>query len=167
MFDSLRKWRRIVGGLVLILACITAVGWVRGFLILDMVDLGSREGYLRIQSSCCGLMLFRNLGDPTRKYGDSFEWHSHRLGAADGPQNSVAFYLGEDWQRELLWHRSWAGFHTGKCIWRSDLRVMTMTVIPYWSIVGPLVLLSGWLLLLKPGDRRAHDPSGFRELTRT
>lgn len=103
-------------------------------------------------------MWFRNEGDPNVRYGDSFQWNSHRMGKANGP-HPASFHLGEAWQRELLYHRFWGGFHVAKVVWNDDQRTISMWVVPYLSLVCPLMLLSAWLLISKPAKQKSNSVS--------
>ncbi len=72
---------------------------------------------------------------------------------AEGHQFNTVFDLFSpldlDWEIRLF------GFHFGHGVPRQVYISHTFLVIPYWSIVIPLTLLSAWLLFSKPRAKKA------------
>jgi hypothetical protein len=58
---------------------------------------------------------------------------------------------------DVTWHWRWCGIGSGK---NSDgCEDISFWVIPYWSIVLPLAILSGYLILWKPRTKRKEQPN--------
>jgi len=124
MHEFFRPLRRRLGVVTLALACGFMTLWVRSLSALDRITI-VRQGiigeYLVSQDSGCGWM-------------KEVDFNLLSAGVlTDAP------------------YREWCGFKYGmKLIPQGPVCKVNFRMIPYWSLVIPLTLLSAWLLLSKP-----------------
>ena len=160
MGEFFRGWRRKIGLLTLLMACVFAAGWVRSQYKCDNFVRRNAQWRDCIVSVDGRLMLHRtvplNEGPGyIRLFGNEFEWTSRDVSSVAG------FELDADGKRppfnafdrldHVLWRLDWAGFTFGASLKKPSLvRRLDLVLIPYWSIVVPLTLLSAFLLLWKP-----------------
>ena len=145
MREFFKGWRRKAGVVTLVVACAAATGWVRSLRTMDELTIpGNRAThYLNSTDGTVGWWM-RN-DDPNVR----FSFQTRR-----SDSNDWAIVLE---QVHILWKFEWCGFGCGESH-RSRLRIW---MIPYWSIVLPLTLLSAYLLLSKrlPVKRREAAPA--------
>lgn len=131
-----KGWRRKIGIVTLLMACVFAGGWVRSFHFGDCVLWNS--------------MMFSSHGNlycvPPQRLTMSWErpeWSVVNVASAD-----IDSSFGQvTWQWRLM------GFGIGVfTIFRTDILVI---LFPYYSIVIPLTLLSAYLLISR---RRPEKP---------
>ena len=143
MGDYFKPWRRKIGVLTLVLACLFMAGWVRSLSQADTIALSGDNVTQNQLISSAGTVC----------------WDHISLKGVNGfPSNNAdvifAILVSERPKRRVFWQRSWCGFETGQyispqfgpvrgLIWRN-------WQIPYWSIVIPLTLLSAYQLLSRP-----------------
>ena len=151
MMDFFRGWKRKVGCLTLVMACVFMAGGARSELRFDTLEINGGETTLSI-SSLGGEFHWVRVFPP---YAQRSQWYSGKLTEVYGFQvdgNGVReqqdFWEGAD----VEWRTDWAGFHFGGGV--STGGHAECYCIPYWSIVIPLTLFSAYLLLSKP-----HKPS--------
>ncbi len=147
-------WKRKLGVVTLLLACVFTAGWTRSLSIADQINLPTRIStkYHIIESvngsfRWCYFDCFTNNVHCTR-----IRWMTHLrsewpgIFTFDAPENDYVpfemkfrFY---DWR-----FRRW-GFGAGK-IKADEISIANMSCwfAPYWSVVFPLTVLSAWLLL--------------------
>lgn len=145
MGDYFKGWRRKMGVATLALACIFMGLWMRSF---------SRGDFL--SSSNCQVVSFRGRVFLHRKA--EFINLDFMYVSEDDRHTSDAY---NDPHFAHLWQWRWFGFAFGESVvdvvatdgTQSKERQLQYFV-PYWSIVIPLTLVSGWLLLSKskPAD---------------
>lgn len=138
--------RRKLGVLTLFMACVFAAGWIRSISCWNVIDLS---------------MLHR-----------SCEWNSS-FGSIQ--------WAGWDAEECVTWPV--VSFGSGQLVPLDPDRAQVLEmlvaadcvidnggmnridwIIPYWSIVVPLTLLSGWLLLSKPRQQRPPVPSASEKV---
>ena len=150
MGEFFKPWRRKIGCVTLIMACVFAAGWVRSLAIADVSDLSGRylpktTSFFQMASTSRGIE-FRRIWP--KRQGDysnrSWGWRSSPI------QQEVR---SRDFEFEVEWAKSLCGVGIeggswGKPYMRPGL--MRIMIIHYWSIVIPLTLISSWLLLSKP-----------------
>ena len=151
MSEFFRGWRRKVGVVTLLMACTLTLIWLRSDVIRDKIDL-------------CPSFYWPQLpwyGEIVSLQG-SLGWHRYEMESGNGGigTNSPAtfssfkvkhyFACSPKIEDTLVWQWKWGGFGYGAG--KTHLRGMSAQVwiIPYWSIVIPLTLLSAYLLLSKP-----------------
>jgi hypothetical protein len=149
-------WRRKVGLMTLLMACVFAAGWVRSFYVRDTIIIYGRFPVLSVSSK-----------------DGQLSWEKQLPFVLKGPFNPVqdlndgAQNYWEPWDIHWRWRREWYGFLFGSGVlslsldkfppnerrWMSEppqKRRVEVWMIPYWSIVIPLTLLSAFLLLSTP-----------------
>ena len=148
MGSDFKPWQRKLGVLTLVVACVFAIGWVRSLTIDDAVSVGGPDAY-HVWISKSGTFRWGKLTPGLNK--PAYEWSSTpRLNDDEDFQWNEA---------TLKWRQSFGGFDFG-----SGSSVYTPKhhterwVIPYWSVVFPLALLSAHLLFSKPRAKRT-DPA--------
>ena len=148
--EYFKEWRRKVGVLTLVLACIFAGAWIRGFTIEDVVRMGdgqrivTRGRILQTLSTSA-----RNGFVWTREDTDSdITWlagrQSHPVGESHSfdPKENVIDTGVMDWRWQFC------GFDFGK--YRGDPPdTLFYLQISHWSVVVPLTLISALLFLTK------------------
>jgi hypothetical protein len=141
MSPYFKPWRRKIGVVTLLMACMFAAGWIRSRSRGDLLQFERGKAIYRIASSSRGMswetISFNHLGavkTPTGYFsldGNGFDPF------VDIPEieldlSRFGFHIVES---KLDPH---AGFRS------------RLFAVPYWSVVIPLTLLSAWLLLSKP-----------------
>jgi hypothetical protein len=146
--------RRKVGIATLVLACVCAVGWVRSLSATDAIlipigdasqDDDTTQGFW---SSDSGLNWGKFLWPRVRSPVD-FESYNHRQRNEWGVP---AYFQSVD----IVWQWRFCGFGIG---FSRMTPMASVWVVPYWSVVGPLTLLSAWLLLSKPRQSMPRTPA--------
>lgn len=136
MRDFFRGWKRKVGCVTLVLACAFAATWVRSFSVQDFIPLPKlRTAALATESGCLVLLRETEAVLLSEVPGLDVIWAN--VDGIENPMNPmppVATMVASAYFEK-------AGS------------------IPYWSLVSPLTLLSGWLLLRKPRSATPMKPS--------
>jgi hypothetical protein len=138
--EFFKGWRRKTGLVVLAMAMLPTVGWVRSYVIRDTVSV-------RYQMSCHIVMSVDGgigwVNLPTATRDDGIHFSSNRIHRG-----------GSHWADFDVERRSdWWGFSNGKATFLAQSRnpiIIAIWIAPYWSLVLPLTLLSAWLILWKP-----------------
>jgi len=151
MREFFKPWRRKLGSLGFVVACVFAAGWVRSPYVTDAVTYSTGENSVASwfsDNSTLGLIQYRaELDDGSGKYspgtvsikGPSYPtWITVRPGESD-----LSF---------LTWQWRWLGFGFSETE-KFDGVWLTYRVAPYWSITLPLTLLSAYMLLSKPRSK--------------
>ena len=147
MREFFRGWRRRVGCVTLVMACAMMGLWMRSALKFDSVLFycGSvRWGLSSVDSRIWFLKSTPLLGE------SRVMWSSQRH---QGPFDPMA-------GAKVIWRNDRAGFHIGR--YHRKLLNQTGTgefvadscMIPHWSLVLPLTLLSAYLILWKPRNQQ-------------
>jgi len=147
MGEFFRGWKRKNGVVTLLMALLLSIGWVRSIDRREMVFFPAGTSQMQFISSRGGFSSCRvtNKNTATNHFDiGSSGWLSVSL-----PRPRAT----DDDLKEFLQRWRIAGF--GICTWRrknsEPLEIRTCEwIIPYWSIVIPLTLLSAYLLLSKP-----------------
>jgi hypothetical protein len=145
-------WRRKAGCLSLVIALLSTVGWGRSFLVEDEIIwrsqtvayfLGSRSGFADFETN--------TYPETVKNSWEVFPtgWRTQRGDWIEPPDTSIEPFDKFE-SDDVQWRFRWGGFDFGSE--KGDTRPFTIShcQIPYWSIVLPVTLLSGWLLLSKP-----------------
>lgn len=148
-----KPWRRKIGVVTLVLACVFAAGWVRSRAKFDFVNIVYGSSCCRI-ASCFGLISI--------KRETPFDGRS---GWTSGDLSTVTSWLDQNGKLTTLnsVHVEWRlhlgdidiGAGTSK---RATQERITVCTLPYWYFVASLTLLSAYLLLSKPRSA-AKSPS--------
>ena len=155
MDEFFNPWRRKIGVLTLVMACVFLGGWVRSQGHNDEVNFwtGPHETH-SLNSSPTGICWMKrsNLHPNVPMTTGKFGW--------------VAF---QSWPRDVCdpfrwstpqWQFAFMGFHFAKAtIDPPDRGNLEIWIIPYWSIVIPLTLLSACVLLSMPRKSTSNNIS--------
>jgi hypothetical protein len=147
MGEYFKPWHRKIGVLTLVMACVFASGWVRSFSTFDRLQWRSDEKGICLVTSNRGLLLWEGVEEsiPFQLTLPSFY--------LTGDATTYNFL---DNGQHVTWHWGSCGFEFGETTFRITGWSKAFRIIPYWSIVVPLTLLSAYLLLSKP--RPAKKP---------
>ena len=152
MGEFFKLWRRKFGVVTLVTACVFMGGWVRSYTTTDI---------LRV---CTG-----------KKRVDEFNSDFSRLAWVrwENYQSIPAFYSSEEANELDLFHcygipcqSHWCEFKYGSEKYEHGSFTRVMWMIPYWSVIVPLTLISFWLLLSKPNastQKRITEPISDEE----
>ena len=155
--------RTKMGLLTLVTACFFLVGWFRSQTRFEYIDVSIGNVSYGVTSMHSGLDFSRTTElDPTTVL-DFIDFKSVELFIK--PQDPLN---GTPWSSgfQFDWRWDWAGFHIGEGHYasRRDQDIM----VPYWSLVIPLTLISAWLLLSRPrktNPKKIADPSANKGAT--
>jgi len=152
MPEFLRGWRRKVGCVVLFVACVMLGMWLKSRFMADTLTLPiSHSTTLTISFFKRGIVLvsLTEVGKfDARSIYPRFQWTSERYpdrrtpGEIPSPIDAMA--------EEAVFGFNYYGESSGF----ESFRIL---LIPFLSVVGPLTLLSAYLLLYRP--RRVTDPA--------
>ena len=141
MRDLFRGWKRKLGCATLVLACLIAVGWVRKLLAADEICFRVAPETLIV------------LGANHEVLNVAVTFVDHAVAEAvpvwsTYPANPDELSIFDD--DRIVWRWKAAPFGWG---YTSDGRFnihSQFVCFPHWSLVLPLTLISGWLLLSEP-----------------
>ena len=155
MREFFRGWKRKLGVVTLVMACVLTAGWVRSQSLVDdyCTGNGTLPDRFRIRSCSDRITVIseHNKSNWNRPGG----WGYRRLEVKDLVNSPTGYEFEiERHVFEYDAHLRFWGFEYGflrEAIQPSTRQFRaTFCTIPYFSIVLPLTLLSAWLLLLKP-----------------
>ena len=145
-----QPFRRKFGVVTLIPACVFAAGWVRSHLTADFVWYPYTNSGYSIESLHGKILLTK--GTPVApsspiQFGSENLWAPPFLKFAD---NGEPLPVNPYEKLDLIWQSDWLLFRVcnGR-IKNSSIAQIEMCIIPYWSIVIPLTLISACLILSK------------------
>ena len=166
--------RRKFGVVTLVIACTLAVFWLKSATLHDQLAWNSKAGRYYVQSCIGQLHLVSSslVPDPTRVESRDFqrlkEWSQNEMKTPTWSYSSLPFARYSSYERDangrlsyqplkwskVKWQHEFAGLHISESDTIDGHLAGTKTrnlrcIIPYWSIVIPLTLLSAWLLLSK------------------
>lgn len=143
MWSDFKPLRRKLGVVILLMACLCAVGWMRSFEFTDALFYDRATAYTHVVSTDRKLVWGHGTFSTDRTpYQKPTISHFHYL-TSSKPQ-----YEPENDGWTISFESTWAGFeNTVRTRGSERLSIWT---IPYYAIVLPLTLLSGCLLLSKP-----------------
>jgi hypothetical protein len=141
MREFFAGWRKKIGALTLLTACLLMAGWVRSLIVDDIVIIP------------CGQFVTITTISNDHVFGVQY----HRR---IEPQNRSSI---PSWRRfidstkikrliadpYITWHQSFCGFRLGETVSSRPGRLV-LCLIPYWFIVIPMTMLSAFLLLTRP-----------------
>lgn len=155
MRDLFCGWKRKIGVLSLLAACLFIVLWLRSFENHESLYLTLwhfRSGVISVDSK------FGIFSGHANNQASGFAWFTLPSASAYGTANgsplpvdaSIVFNVHDGNGNEFLWRRRISGFEIGliKPVFNSTAR-LRFVFIPYWSLVVPLILSSTWLMLSK------------------
>ena len=157
MREFFRGWRRKIGVVALVMACVFMAGWVRSHSSDDSLSQNDKSGLNTVYSRCGRLEFERfipGFGDRAPG-GLGISIHSYSA-CGQVPSDITA-------DSEMSWRWACAGFHIGQGQYKEIFKHRTF-IIPYWFIVLPLTALSAFLILPKPRpSNQKKTPEPFPE----
>ena len=135
MGEFFKGWRRKAGLVTLTMAIALFSLWMRSRTIFDVIVFAHGDRQHSVLAAGGRIYWFATI-----KMDDSVEWE---IASTDGPLANVL--LGLEMTRETLKPHPELQFRE----W----------LIPYWSLVLPLTLLSAWLIFAKPQNAKATTGS--------
>jgi len=153
-----KGWRRKAGCVVLVMACLLATAWMRSHVTRDVFHICSRDPVLYVASVDGAILLVKN----------SFIGKGH-IAPTQVVKDEHDYW--EPWEIRWHWRSEWCGFLFGSGVkslpldkippeerrWVIDNpikdRRVDVWIIPHWSVVLPLTILSAYLLLWKPRSK--------------
>jgi len=150
MGEFFRGWKRKVGVVTLLMACVFAGGWLRSEMNDEVVNCAFWETNHAIRSFD-GKIQFRRAAP---HYGTIFlSWDSIKASHKIEPKQDWEDDEDDDWKNyNILWRTDLVyGFHYGVGTHKKfEARRLELWNIPYWSITITLTALSAFLLIKKP-----------------
>ena len=158
MREFFNPWRRKIGAVTLVMACVFMAGWVRSRTTCDFMSFFSsdRRALHDLSSTRMGLMYIRTDQDFTGQTKSiTFATRTWNL-----PPDTD--YLSG---AEMNWSIDSCGFRFGDNFHRSPQAISGITawIIPYYVIVLPLTALSAFLLLFKPRQSTPKMTPGIND----
>ena len=140
MSEFFRGWRRKVGCVTLVLACIAATAWVRSYVLFEKFCYRIERfstSHQHLYSTNGQIWWSRLLEE---EGGLHCRWHY------SSKSSNVIICNAED----ITWRWKAGEFEFGEF---PDIGIgkVTYAIIPYWSIVLPLTIISAFLLLSRSG----------------
>jgi len=167
MGEFLKGWRRKMGCVTLVMACVFTAAWVRSLTLQDCYSFGSGKGDIMFvvcsrEGAFGEIITFYRL-PVTWKNGEGMGWEP---GWDVVPQKEFDIAHGKNTE----WRWKWAGFDFFQ-VSQMDEDTIKFTnpivirgcLVPYWTIVIPLTLVSTYLLLVKPRPKpkKAVEPTNI------
>ncbi|MDB5343302.1 MAG: hypothetical protein JWP89_1679 [Schlesneria sp.] len=134
-------WRRKAGCGALLLALIVAVAWARSYIYCDELTLPHGQ----VTYFASSLQARVGCGWQTPSHSSQLaEWHSFNMTRMN------VLDTRETCDLQVCWR--WAGFRfeSGTLKHQASRIEIEMWMVPYWSLVLPLTLISGYLILRQP-----------------
>jgi len=150
MGEFSKGWRRKIGCVTLLLSLAFMGGWMRSVVIEDSLT-AQCEGLVMIfiGSKNQGLIwakLQETIGPQHPRFARHPQGWASRTNAI-GPFDGIDGY-----STQQRWRFCGFRFEEGELL--SPARIgLTIRIIPYWSVVFPLTLISLWLFLSSPANR--------------
>ena len=141
MSEFFKGWRRQVGVVTLVMACVFAMGWVRSNAIEDQIVRKSAALTQIEFFSSHGYLVWLSSSKPYVPAKSRLSWS-----AIPAHLNGFKF---NSYCKNTSWALRQIGFGIGNVEWSGGFNRIVLA-IPYWSIVIPLTLASAFLLLSKP-----------------
>lgn len=161
MRELFRGWRRKVGSVTLVMACVLMGGWIRSLRVEDLV-LASGQA-MTYHTSHNGLLQWDQIthtsGQPVSPGGETRRWEIRLLPHHDPVTSPMRESI-------LVWRRQGLGFCAAVAEYPNSAGIpcrREQVIIPYWSLVVPLTLLSAYLMLV-PSRKRPPTGKAVRTL---
>lgn len=138
-----KPWRRKIGCVTLVIASIFAISWARSFLVKDEFSIRIKPGVTMHFISNRSRFAWKTvtIDDPASiKFQIAFYFAT--------PAKDALFYRHGD--ERWIWRSNHFGFEFGRFDFEGAPWVEELWILPCWSVVVPLTLLSAWLLIFKP-----------------
>ncbi|MEI8017188.1 MAG: hypothetical protein WCH39_03260 [Schlesneria sp.] len=153
MREFFQSWRRKIGVVTLLMACVLMGGWMRNYFIRDSVNIptGSSSSIEFISRYQCLNLVVMWSSIPDSEMASFRIYHQKEEEEIGFPAGK--FLFGGFARDHFPFRPSWFSFS-------NEVRTTSLMIfsLPYWSITIPLTLLSGWLLLSKPRQPQSKAP---------
>lgn len=136
-----KPFRRKLGVVVLLVTLVALIEWVRSFYVMDVIMFVANKANHSLISETHGLT-WLSTGLTDEEYEEAIE-------ESDLPFAVVFDFPQKFDLRGWTLKSSWLGFEKYERKYRKET-IDLVQIIPYWSVVTPLTLLSVWLMLSKP-----------------
>ena len=150
MSELIRGWRRKIGVVTLLIACVFMAGWVRNYFIRDSVNIptGNSSSIEFISGYQCLNLVVMWSTIPDHEMASFRIYHQKE-------EEEIGFHAGK-----FLFAGDNSPFRPAWFSFSNEVRTTSLMIfsLPYWSITIPLTLLSGWLLLSKPRQPQSKAP---------
>ena len=147
MGDFFHGWRRKIGVVTLVITCVFAAGWVRSFGLTDLVHAAfSSQSCIFVESSEQTIGIGMERVNPVRTWHILPVWETTPSSGIKPLDNIQHF----------KWNAQWHDFGIGGNYEYYPDNLLLEAQAPYWFTVIPLTLLSAWLLLSKPRQRKSE-----------
>jgi len=140
MGEFFKPWRRKIGVVTLVLACVFMGGWVRSYSFTDQLIPPGQTSTFHVWVSLRGRFAWMKVQGQAARVAPSLPMFSSAPGNSPCP-------IDREYSK---WYWQFMGFGSGT----GNAHIYLFWTIPYWSIVVPLTLLSAWLLLSKPRAKK-------------
>ena len=165
MIEFFQGWRRKVGTLVLVLACLVTSAWVRSLTVADILTIPTGKASAITLSTTGNRLCIRTGYDHEEFY--ELNWDARLVSSWRPGTTPVAGASSEECESEALrpymfpidpysfepvdWtvRRLGFGFGVSPPIARQIFRLQYL-LVPFWAIVFPLTLISAFLLFSVP-----------------
>jgi len=152
-------WRRKLGVVTLAMACLFAAGWVRSIWTEDRIHIPMKDDDTIVFGSAYGSLIVESWPDQVR----FFHIDKSKARYPKWQHQSLGIIASEQFEwRTPEWRWRWNGFGYGHFPLMQTKDAASFLLVPYWSIVIPLTLVSAYLLLSKP---RTSAPKAIVEPT--
>ena len=156
MGDFFHGWRRKIGVVMLVLACVFAVGWVRSIIVADIISWANRINTYDLFISA----------EQQLSWQTTYDVEGLQIITLPAWQSSTLDYtVPDNDDDQTIWRWRILGFELGEFPpqMTGDSSLARFCSFPYWSIVIPLTLLSAYLLLSQP--RSPHPQNVVETVT--
>ena len=139
MGDFFKPWRRKIGVVTLVIACVLAAGWVRSLVVMDRI-IWTNNGSMSSFASIDGMVWWYRISPISLT--NRVVWRS-----AKNPNPPIDLWANYD----PTWRFQFSGlqFGVGQSNKHPNMGI-SICEIPYWFVIIPLTLLSAYLLLTRP-----------------
>lgn len=145
MQEFFRGWKRKFGVVTLMMTCVFAVAWVRSLCLQDMLQFSSGKATMEYFASVDNSLIWQRMHIVDPKVASMTMFHVWK-----DKYMSLDAHL-ERRAAQTSWYGLGFGVGQPPPQLQSDWGLRCRyCIIPYWSLVIPLIWLSAWLLLSKP-----------------
>lgn len=164
MREVFKPWRRKIGVLTLLMACVFAVAWLRSFRMNETITIRSgtftHESLVSVERRVGWLRSRDQIESADRELGLTFPhwWYAALPGIRPDPARPFFGSADVHWRWQFLGAGSGEIPAFSSDFDDSSARHIDFVVIPDWAVVVPLTLLSAYLLLTKPRPAKPSSP---------
>jgi hypothetical protein len=142
-------WRRKVGVVTLLMACVAMSAWVRSQITQDTLTIGFGSSIQRTLVSISGRLIMVHVSIDAKLPIRTIPWTSQKAGDREW---ELRFELPD--RSRAIWQHAVSEdlFSTGTDEMGANFTSFAVKwcQIPYWFIISPLTLVTCWLLISKP-----------------